>query len=125
MQAPTFLEGLFKCYTEGTDDMTCSQFIKLIQTAQLVNEEDLTKADVSSLFAKSLTAGTSRIDFSRFKETFSELAMKKKVSKNDIVKKMEALGKITMLSNSPCGLSYIVPVGLMTPSMKTGKSGVF
>jgi len=72
--------------------MNNRQYLRFATECNLLDKR-LKKADINFIFAKTTDQKERRLNFDRFKDNFTHFAKKKEVTKNDIVKEIEAVAK--------------------------------
>ena len=72
--------------------MNNRQYLRFATECNLLDKR-LKKADINFIFAKTTDQKVRRLNFERFKDNFTHFAKKKEVTKNEIVKEIEAVAK--------------------------------
>jgi len=79
-------------FTKGSETMNNRQYLRFATECNLLDKR-LKKADINFIFAKTTDQKVRRLNFERFKDNFTHFAKKKEVTKNEIVKEIEAVAK--------------------------------
>ncbi len=85
MESSNDLKDLFLAFTNGSYDMDGRQFAKLAKDCQLLDKK-LTSTDVDLIFAKVKDRSVRKIIFYQFELAIDQIAQKKKISKDDVLK---------------------------------------
>jgi len=92
MPYPTILEDVFMHYSNDQEFMVMSQYTRFAIDCKLLDKK-ISKAEIGHIFVKNADQQTKLMDFNRFKGTFTDYALKKNLTRNDIAKLIEAFGK--------------------------------
>lgn len=85
MDSSKDLKDLFLAFTNGSYDMDGRQFAKMAKDCQLLDKK-LTSTDVDLIFAKVKDRSVRKIIFYQFELAIDQIAQKKKISKDDVLK---------------------------------------
>jgi len=85
MNSSNDVKNLFLAFTNGNYDMDGRQFAKMAKDCQLLDKK-LTATDIDLIFAKVKDRSVRKIIFYQFELAIDQIAQKKKVPKDDILK---------------------------------------
>ena len=88
------MQGIFKSFAGGKNEMESKQFSKLVKECKLIDKK-FTINDVDIVFSKVKVKGQKTISYSDFERAIDEIAKKKGTSKDTIVAAIQKHGGAT------------------------------
>ena len=94
MHCSTILETVFRHFTHTQQTMTCTQFVSFATDCKfLTKPSDKPKTELMFAQCTSTMEDHKAINFDMFKDNITHFATMKNMTKNDIIRKIEAFGK--------------------------------
>jgi len=90
-EAKHCFQDVFHAFTGGAKDMDGRQFAKLSKDCTLLDKK-LTSTDIDLIFAKVKDKAARKITFAQFQQAVEQIANKKGVAKEDVVRQIEKTG---------------------------------
>lgn len=85
------LQDLFRAFTNGAHDMDGRTLVKFAKDSKLIDKK-LTATDVDLIFAKVKDKAARKITFYQFEHALDQMAVKKGVRKDDMMKQVQKSG---------------------------------